>query len=120
MNNNNQIEKALKILETALEKYPNAKELLNQKAILNIQKGNLHEGHKILLDILKDSPENVSALVNAGILELNKGNFQHAIEFFRNALILDPNNKTAILYLSKINKNVVNNSTERIQKIDIR
>ena len=119
MSNKTQIEKGIDKKEIALEKDPDATELLNQKANLHIQKGNLKEGQKILLEILKKSPENVEALVNSGILEFQKGNVLHAIEFFRNALILDPNNKTAILYFSKIKNNSINKSVARIQKIDI-
>ena len=98
------LDKAVLAADEAVQKHPESLDLLNLKAKLKVQTGNIQEGKKIFLGIIKRSPGHVDALNNLGVIEFHEGNLNSAIEFLKDALLLDPANESAIFNLSHIQK----------------
>ncbi len=101
-------ERAIRLYDSALIKYPNAQNILLNKAISYIRLDRYNEAEKVLQNLLLRNPYYASAHFRLGICALQKGHMAKAMMCFFTYLINNPSgpfHNSAISMLSEISKN---------------
>jgi tetratricopeptide (TPR) repeat protein len=79
-------EEAVKLLEAALDRYPDQPELLLQLGTLLVRSGQVAQGEQLLVQALEIQPENSEMLRSAADAQLRQGHLSTAIDLLRESL----------------------------------
>lgn len=90
-------EQAFIWIERALEKIPNEKDVLQEKADILIDLGNSNEASVILEQLISEDPYNVSAWNSKAEAHLISGNYEESDDAIEYALAIDENNPCTLL-----------------------
>ncbi|MEQ8189708.1 MAG: methyltransferase domain-containing protein [Candidatus Eremiobacterota bacterium] len=100
--NNRKIDQAISKLIKVIEKYPDAPDLINFKAEIFYQIGNLEEAKHELLYLINRWPENFKALNKLGVIYRKDGDCVKALEYFIKALKINPDDRVTLLNIGDI------------------
>jgi len=88
---NNEGEKAIQILETLIDKFPQKrKDFLKYKASAHAKNGNPEEGFKVLEELMKEYPDDINIINNSAIMLARLKKKEEAIEMAEKQISLAP------------------------------
>ncbi len=96
LQNNGDIEEAVKLIEETISNYPRVVDLYNFFAEILLQIGDTQKAKTILENVIQCIPENHHALNNLAVIEIEEKNFKKALELLKKVLAIRPDNKIAL------------------------
>ncbi|MBU2938560.1 tetratricopeptide repeat protein [Lacinutrix sp. C3R15] len=96
----NRNDEALKFFDFVLRKNPNDVIILQNKANVYYNSGDLVTFEKELKKIERITPENINVIYNLGVLSMEKKNINDAITYYKKALKINPEHKNSLLNIS--------------------
>ncbi len=91
------IEEAMAVLDDAVEKDGQFPDLMNLKAELNLQTGNLEAAKEILWGAIMKFPFNVQLLNNVAVIEIMQRRYDSALALLHRTLEIEPGNEAALV-----------------------
>jgi Flp pilus assembly protein TadD len=100
-------EEACKVIEEAVDKYPNSPQLLNLKGELLWRLGKINEATELFLYIREHWPSHIETLNNIAIILCYEKKWDEAIKLFQKILLLSPSNKEVLENMIFVNNELI-------------
>lgn len=97
-----QISKAFKILNKAIEKYPENSDLKRELAIIYTAKQKYKNARKIYFELIDNNTVNSLDYLNIARIELNTGNYTQAENYLNRSLLLDKTIYLSYFFLGRV------------------